>query len=55
MTTVAGIPGPSTACVYYTDDVVIQPFRFQDGMLLPPDGPGLGVEVDMDKVKAYSD
>lgn len=55
VTTVKGEPGPSTAGVYYTDDVVTAPFRFEDGVLFPPDGPGLGVEVDMDKVEAYLD
>ena len=55
VTTVKGTEGPSVANVFYTDDIVTEPFRFVDGQLLPPDGPGLGVEVDMDKVEAYLD
>lgn len=53
VTRLSGEPGPSTAGVYYTDDVLTEPLRFVDGRLLVPDGPGLGVEVDMDKVEAY--
>jgi muconate cycloisomerase len=54
VTTVAGTPGPSVAGVYYTDDVVAEPFRFADGRLLVPDGPGLGIEVDREKLVAYA-
>jgi len=54
VTTVAGTPGPSVAGVYYTDDVVAEPFRFADGRLLVPDGPGLGIEVDRQKLAAYA-
>lgn len=53
VTTVAGFDGPSTAGVYYTDDVVTEPFRFVDGRVMVPEGPGLGVEVDMSKVEKY--
>lgn len=53
VTTVSGSPGPSTAGVYYTDDVVTEPFRFVDGRVMVPEGPGLGVEVDMEKVEKY--
>ena len=54
MTTVAGSPGPEIAGVYYTDDVITEPFRFEAGRVLVPEGPGLGIEIDMEKVKAYS-
>lgn len=55
VTTVKGHPGNTTGGVYYLDDVLTEPLRFEDGVLLAPTGPGLGVEVDMDKVEAYLD
>jgi muconate cycloisomerase len=54
VTTVAGAPGPTMAGVYYRDDIVAEPFRFDDGRVLVPDGPGLGIEVDVEKVRAYA-
>ncbi len=39
---------------YFADDVVAEPFRFEDGLLRPPPGPGLGIEVDEDKVARYA-
>jgi muconate cycloisomerase len=50
----AGAIGPEIAGVYYTDDIVAQPFRFEDGYVLCPDGPGLGVEVDTEKLTRYA-
>jgi muconate cycloisomerase len=39
--------------VYYSDDVISKPFVYQDGKLNVPDGHGLGVELDMEKVEKY--
>jgi muconate cycloisomerase len=50
----AGADGPEIAGVYYVDDVVTRPFRFEDGRVLCPDGPGLGVEVDTEKLRQYA-
>jgi muconate cycloisomerase len=50
----AGAGGPEIAGVYYTDDIVVEPFRFEDGRVLCPDGPGLGVEVDTEKLARYA-
>jgi muconate cycloisomerase len=50
----AGSAGPQTAGVYYMDDVVTEPFRFEDGRVMVPDGPGLGVEVDVEKLRNYA-
>jgi muconate cycloisomerase len=50
----AGSAGPEVAGVYYVDDVVAEPFRFEDGAVLVPDGPGLGVEVDAEKLERYA-
>lgn len=46
--------GPDrTAGRYYADDVVAEPFAFEDGLLRAPGGPGLGVELDEEKLEAY--
>jgi muconate cycloisomerase len=37
---------------YFADDVVAEPFPFADGVLRPPPGPGLGIEVDEERVRA---
>jgi muconate cycloisomerase len=49
-----GSPGPQIAGVYYLDDVVTEPFRFEDGRVMVPDGPGLGIEVDVEKLVRYA-
>lgn len=49
-----GSAGSQIAGVYYLDDVVIEPFRFEDGKVMVPDGPGLGVEVDVEKLARYA-
>src|SRR5690606_25192334 len=46
-----GAAGPDIAGIYYLDDLVTEPFRFEDGHVLVPQGPGLGIEVDVDKLK----
>jgi len=35
------------------DDIVAQPLSISDGQIPVPDGPGLGVEGDPDKIKRY--
>jgi muconate cycloisomerase len=49
-----GKAGVSIAGVYYLDDVIAAPLRFEDGHLFVPDGPGLGVEVDEAKLQRYA-
>ncbi|MCS0502960.1 mandelate racemase [Ancylobacter sp. GSK1Z-4-2] len=39
---------------YFEDDVISAPFPFADGMLLPLEAPGLGIEVDEAKVRKYA-
>jgi muconate cycloisomerase len=39
---------------YYGDDVVAAPFPYRDGREGPPEGPGLGIEVDEEKVRALA-
>lgn len=50
----AGSDGPRIAGVYYTDDLIAEPFRFSDGIVLAPEGPGLGIEVDREKLARYT-
>jgi muconate cycloisomerase len=38
---------------FYLDDIVREPFRYEDGCLLVPDGPGLGITLDEDKLAKY--
>ena len=41
------------AGIYYKDDIVTEPFEFVDGAVKVPQGPGLGVELDEEKVERY--
>ncbi|MCE2526573.1 MAG: mandelate racemase [Actinomycetia bacterium] len=45
---------PEIAGVYYTDDLITGSFRFEEGRVMAPTGPGLGIEVDVGKVEEYS-
>jgi L-alanine-DL-glutamate epimerase-like enolase superfamily enzyme len=53
VTTLAGTTRPVAAGRYYTDDVVTRSFSFVDGALEASDDPGLGVEIDEQKLGAY--
>src|SRR5690606_31503717 len=44
--TLAGQEQTRVGGIFYTDDVISQPFAYRDGKLTVPDGPGLGVELD---------
>lgn len=50
----AGSDGPAVAGVYYTDDLITEPFRLVDGAVVAPEGPGLGIEVDRAKLRRYA-
>jgi muconate cycloisomerase len=54
VTRLKGVDGPATAGVYYLDDIVTEPLQFVDGHVLCPDGPGLGIEVDAEKLEYYA-
>jgi muconate cycloisomerase len=41
------------AGIYYRDDLIKTPFRLVNGAVLVPDGPGMGMDVDEDKVRKY--
>ncbi len=53
ITTLAGREQTSVAGVFYTDDIITEPFLFADGALTVPAGPGLGIELDEAKVAKY--
>ena len=37
------------------DDIITKPFKHENGFLQPPEGPGLGVELDEAKMTKYSE
>jgi len=41
------------AGIYYTDDFIKTPMVFENGAIRVPDGPGMGIEVDEEKVQRY--
>jgi len=41
------------AGIYYTDDLLVEPMRFHDGGIEVPDGPGMGIEPDLNKIDRY--
>jgi muconate cycloisomerase len=53
VTTLAGREQTRVGGVFYTDDVIAEPFAYRDGCLAVPGGPGLGVELDPAKVARY--
>ena len=38
---------------FYQDDIIADPFKYEDGYLYVPHGPGLGVQLDEEKVAKY--
>lgn len=42
-----------THLIEQADDIITVPFEFRDGRLDVPTGPGLGVEIDQDKLRFY--
>jgi len=53
ITAPSGTGSARAAGRYYADDIVSAPFVYEDGLLLAPEGPGLGVEIDEEKLAAY--
>lgn len=49
-----GGDGPKTAGVYYLDDLLTEPLKYENGRVFTPTGPGLGVEVDREKLSRYA-
>lgn len=53
VTAPAGAGAARVAGRYFADDVVAEAFPFADGRVGPPQGPGLGVAVDEEKLERY--
>lgn len=53
VTTRRGQEQTQVAGRFYQDDILTQPFRYDAGWLLVPDRPGLGIEVDEEKLRHY--
>lgn len=53
VTTLEGREMTKIAGRFYLDDIITEPFRYEEGYLVVPDGPGLGVELDERKVEQY--
>jgi muconate cycloisomerase len=51
--TLAGREQTKVAGVFYTDDIITEPFEYANGALKIPDRPGLGIELDPKKVSKY--
>jgi muconate cycloisomerase len=41
------------AGIYYRDDLITHPMRFSEGFIELPDGPGMGINADEEKVQRY--
>jgi muconate cycloisomerase len=50
----ADAEGPEIAGRYYLDDLITEPLQFVDGMVMAPDGPGLGIDVDLEKLETFT-
>jgi muconate cycloisomerase len=48
-------PGDPTGGLLYESDVVKDPVRYEKGYLIVPDGPGLGMELDEEKIAAIQE
>ena len=46
--------GVSPTCQYLADDLVKVPLKITSGHATVPNGPGLGIEVDLEKVRRYT-
>ncbi len=53
VTTLAGREVVKVGGVFYTDDIITEPFPYEDGSLVVPDRPGLGVDLDTAKIAKY--
>ena len=41
------------AGIYYQDDIITEPFEYRDGDIVVSSKPGLGIELDEEKIKYY--
>jgi glucarate dehydratase len=45
---------PDSHYHHQSDDIITKPFQYKNGCFAVPEGPGLGVEIDRDKLAKYS-
>jgi muconate cycloisomerase len=53
ITSLTGREQTKVAGRFYLDDIITEPFKYEDGYLYVPHGPGLGVVLDEEKVSRY--
>jgi muconate cycloisomerase len=53
VTNIKGKEQTKSANLYYLDDIIRNPFQYEDGCLIVPKKPGLGVEIDEEKMAKY--
>ena len=53
VTTLEGRAQTKVAGRFYLDDIVTEPFAYEDGCLIVPERPGLGIELDEAKLEQY--
>ena len=53
VSTLAGREQTVVGGVFYTDDVITEPFEYAGGSLKVPSGPGFGIELDPEKIAKY--
>ena len=53
VSTPAGKGKKGIAGNYYQDDLIAEPFAYEDGAIIVSSKPGLGIELDEDKLKHY--
>lgn len=51
--TLAGHEQTKVGGVFYTDDIITEPFVYAEGCLKVPDKPGLGIALDRKKIEKY--
>lgn len=49
-----GFDSDCCGSLYHAEDLLLEPLRFEQGYAYPPDGPGLGIDVDMKTVERWS-
>lgn len=53
ITSVEGKGPTKIAARVYLDDIIREPFKYEEGCLLVPEGPGLGITLDEEKLAKY--
>ena len=47
------LPSDIIGNILREDDLIVEPIAFEDGALVVPDAPGLGIELDGDALEKY--